>query len=63
MLLDEVNSYSIEFAVRAHMRKAPNTQCLGIVYYRMMTKIALSMASYFNNKPSKFTSDYNEIES
>jgi hypothetical protein len=63
MILDEVNSYSVEFAVMMHMRNDPNIVCIGIVYYRMATKIALSVGKNFIGKPSKFSSDYNEVES
>lgn len=63
MILDEVNSYSVEFAVMMHVRNDPYLACIGIVYYRMATKIALSVGKKFIGKPSKFSSDYNEVES
>lgn len=62
MILDEVNSYSVEFPVIKQLRNDPNIACVGIVYHRLMTKMALSFANKFIGKPSKFSSDYNEIK-
>lgn len=62
LILDEVNSYSVEFPVIKQLRNDPNIACVGIVYHRLMTKMALSFASRFIGKPSKFSSDYNEIK-
>jgi len=63
IILDEVNSYSVDFAVIQHLRDDPDVICMGIVYYRLATKIALSIGTSFINKPTKFSSSYENIES
>jgi hypothetical protein len=57
-----VNSYSVEFSVLNHLRNDDEVICMGIVYYRWATMIALSVGVSFINKPSMFSSSYEDIE-
>lgn len=63
IILNEVNSYSIDFAMLTHIRNDPNIMCMGIVYYRMATKLASGVVAEFINKPSLFSSSYENVES
>ena len=60
-VIDEINSYSIDLSVMLHMRKDVNVCCLGIVYYRNSTKIALKLGSSLFNKPVYFSNDINKV--
>ena len=62
LVLDEVNSYSVDFPVMMHVRDDPNIACIGVVCHRLTTKIALSIGKVIINKPVMFSSNYEEIE-
>ena len=56
-IIDEINRYSIDLSVMLHIRKDKNISCLGVVYYRDSTKIALKLGSGLINKPLYFSTD------
>lgn len=60
-IIDEVNSYSIDFDVMLHMSKDKNICCLGIVYYRMVTKLALEVGQYIIKKPVYFSKSIDDV--
>ena len=55
LILDEINSYSIDFSVLMHVRNDVNISCVGVVYYRIATKIALSIGQLIIEKPVYFS--------
>lgn len=61
LIIDEVNSYSIDLDVMLHIRKDKNISCIGVVYYRTATKIALELGQYLTKKPVYFSSSINDV--
>ena len=60
-IIDEVNSYSIDLDVMLHIRKDNNIFCIGVVYYRAATKLALELGQYLIEKPVHFSSNINDV--
>ena len=60
-IVDEVNSYSIDLDVMLHIRKDKNIFCIGVVYYRAATKLALELGQYLIEKPVHFSSNINDV--
>ena len=60
-VLDEINSYSIDFSVLQHVRNDVNISCVGVVYHRTATKIALTFGQYIIEKPVYFSKDKNNV--
>lgn len=60
-ILDEVNSYSVDLHVMNHIRKDENIFCVGVVYYRTATKIALELGQYLVKKPVFFSESINDV--
>ena len=61
MILDEINSYSIEFSVLMHVRNDVNISCIGVVHYRLATKIALTVGQLMIEKPVYFSGKKNNV--
>ena len=61
-ILDEVNSYSIDLHVLLHVHKDKNIFCIGVVYYRTATKIALEFGKHIIKKPVYFSKNINHVE-
>ena len=61
-ILDEINSYSIDFNVFSHVHKDKNIFCIGVVCYRRATKIALEFGKYLIKKPVYFSENINHVE-
>ena len=60
-IVDEVNSYSIDLDVMLHIRKDKNIGCIGVVYYRIATKLALELGQDLTEKPVHFSSSINDV--
>lgn len=61
LVLDEINSYSIDFHVLLHVRNDVNVSCVGVVYHRAATKIALTFCQNMIDKPVYFSEDKNKV--
>ena len=61
LILDEINSYSIDFSVLMHVRNDVNISCVGVVYHRIATKIALSIGKHIIEKPIFFSDNKNDV--
>ena len=60
-IVDDVNSYSVDLAVMQHINKDKNISCIGVVYYRAATKIALGLGQYLIAKPIYFSTNINKV--
>lgn len=60
-ILDEKFRYSVEFNVLQDLRNNPDICCIGIVYHRNSTKIALGFCKNFIKKPSLFADNLEEV--
>jgi len=60
-IVDEVNSYSIDFPVMQHIRNDMNISCIGVVYYREATRKSLEVGTMEINKPVFFSNDLNTV--
>ena len=60
-VVDEINSYSIDFSVLMHVRNDVNISCVGVVYHRIATKIALSFGQHIIEKPVYFSDSKNNV--
>ena len=60
-IVDEVNSYSVDLDVMLHISKDKNIFCIGVVYYRAATKLALELGQYLIKKPVHFSSNLNDV--
>ena len=61
MILDEINSYSVEFEVMSYLKKDPNVICVGVIFYRNVTKVTLGLGKKYIDKPVKLSRDRDEI--
>lgn len=61
LIIDEINSYSIDLPVMFHISKDKNICCIGVVYYRKSTKIALEVGKLVVKKPVYFSNNKNEV--
>ncbi len=63
IVIDEVNSYSVDLPVLLHISKDENIVCVGVVCYREITEVALDLAKDTIEKPSKFSSQKEVVTS
>ena len=61
IIIDEVNDYSVDFHVFQHISQDDDICCIGVVYHRPSTKIALELGRMLIKKPIHFAKSSNEI--
>jgi len=60
LILDEANSYSVDFSVLREIRNNPKLKCCAIISYRLTTQKMLSGIVPALKKPSKFFRSRND---
>ena len=61
LIIDELNSYSVDFDVMRHISNDENIKCIAVIYYRLVTKIALEGSKLLVKKPLYFSKDRNSV--
>lgn len=61
IIIDQKNDYSIDFKTLMHVRSDCDICCIGIVYHRFLTRIALEASAKMMNKPVYFANNAEEV--